>query len=135
MEVVDEYAAKSESDGKRLGMVMISYCIIKGVNDTDECARQLTNLLRGRPVTVNLIPYNPFEGNAHGYESPTAERFDSFCQLLCKADIRVFERRHHGRDINAACGQLAKLSGVPAADIENCSGELLVEEAVAARAA
>eukprot|EP00927_Polykrikos_kofoidii_P056646 TRINITY_DN50739_c0_g1_i1.p1 TRINITY_DN50739_c0_g1~~TRINITY_DN50739_c0_g1_i1.p1 ORF type:complete len:500 (-),score=88.56 TRINITY_DN50739_c0_g1_i1:82-1431(-) len=127
LEVVDEYAAATTSDGKRKGMVMVSYVLLDGVNDSIECAEQLRDLVVDRPVIVNLIPYNPFEGNVHAYQTPSAERVDDFLQVLVKADIRVFERRHHGRDIAAACGQLAKISSAPVNDIENCSCTLSKE--------
>lgn len=122
MEVVDEYAATVSNDGKRKGMVMVSYVLLEDVNDTLDHAQQLRDLVVDRPVIVNLIPYNPFEGNEHAYKTPSAERVDDFLQVLVHAGIRVFERRHHGRDIAAACGQLAKLgTSAPADDIENCS--------------
>mmetsp|Transcript_20132 Transcript_20132/g.36429 ORF Transcript_20132/g.36429 Transcript_20132/m.36429 type:complete len:437 (-) Transcript_20132:24-1334(-) len=121
MQVIDDYAALHGSDGRRKGTIMVSYVLIKGVNDSDERAEQLRDLLVDRPVIVNLIPYNPFDGNPHEYESPTPERVDAFLQVLIAADIRVFERRHHGRDISAACGQLAKLgANASTGDLENC---------------
>merc|ERR1711974_44009 len=124
MEVVDEYAALSASAGKRNAAVMISYVLLAGVNDSLACARQLCELVKDRAVIVNLIPYNSFEENAHGYSTPSPEEVDAFLQVLSEAGVRVFERRHHGRDIAAACGQLAKLGGRDSAvvDIENCSG-------------
>eukprot|EP00929_Paragymnodinium_shiwhaense_P111162 TRINITY_DN7880_c0_g1_i1.p1 TRINITY_DN7880_c0_g1~~TRINITY_DN7880_c0_g1_i1.p1 ORF type:complete len:484 (-),score=110.12 TRINITY_DN7880_c0_g1_i1:356-1705(-) len=122
MEVLDDYAAITTSDGKRKGMIMVSYCMIENVNDSDDHARQLRDLVGQRPVIVNLIPYNKFEGNVHDYNEPSPERVDAFLKVLSEGGVRVFERRHHGRDIGAACGQLAKLSiEKPAADIENCS--------------
>merc|ERR1719282_1233098 len=83
-------------------------------------------------VIINLIPYNPFEGNVHAYETPEPERVDAFLRILEDAGVRVFERRHHGRDIAAACGQLAKISlesaaPAPAADIESCACKLSKE--------
>merc|ERR1740138_1669598 len=92
---------------------MVSYVLLEGVNDTDECAHQLCELVAHRPVIVNLIPYNPFEENEHAYRTPSPERVDAFLHILEEANIRVFERRHHGRDIAAACGQLAKISKEP----------------------
>merc|ERR1711937_721341 len=74
-----------------------------------------------RPVIVNLIPYNAFEGNEFKYECPSAERTDSFLKILLDAGMRVFERRHHGRDISAACGQLARLEKNPLVDLEDVS--------------
>merc|ERR1719181_928124 len=111
----------------RKGMVMISYVLLDSVNDSVEHACQLRDLVKDKPVIVNLIPYNPFEGNEHAYRTPSPERVDAFLKVLEAADIRVFERRHHGRDIAAACGQLAKISvekGEQIADIESCSCKL-----------
>merc|ERR1719420_1280704 len=85
MSTIDEYAAKTESDGKRKGMVMVSYVLLEGVNDTDECAHQLRELVAERPVIVNLIPYNPFEENEHEYRTPSPERVDAFLQILSEA--------------------------------------------------
>lgn len=135
LEVLDELSART-NDGKRKGMVMVSYVLLSGVNDSDACAQELVALLCGRPVIVNLIPYNPFDGNVHNYATPEPERVDAFLQILAAGDIRVFERRHHGRDIAAACGQLAKLGGkAPATDIENCSLELSKDRAARNRVA
>jgi len=124
MQVIDDYAARTVSDGKRKGMVMVSYVLLEGVNDSDECADQLRDLVANRPVIINLIPYNPFDGNIHEYKTPSPERVDAFLQRLVSAGIRVFERRHHGRDIAAACGQLAKLGNTQIEDIETCSCSL-----------
>ncbi|CAK9087736.1 unnamed protein product [Durusdinium trenchii] len=118
--IVDDYAKRGE--GKRLRTVMMSYVLLKDVNDSVLHARELSELLANKPVIVNLIPYNPFEGNVYGYEEPSPQTVDRFLQVLAEHNIRVFERRHHGRDIAAACGQLAKISKASPshADIENC---------------
>jgi adenine C2-methylase RlmN of 23S rRNA A2503 and tRNA A37 len=124
MALIDEYASKVSNDGKRKGMIMMSYVMLRGVNDSDAHAVELRDLLRDRPVIVNLIPYNPFEGNAHEYETTPPDQVDSFLQILIQAGIRVFERRHHGRDIAAACGQLAKIEAQKPKDIEACDCSL-----------
>lgn len=129
MATIDDYAASHESDGKRKGMVMISYILLKGVNDSNDHAKQLRDLLRNRPVIINLIPYNAFDGNDFNYECPSAQRIDAFLQILLKAGIRVFERRHHGRDISAACGQLAKIEKKQVLDLEDCNGSLASDRA------
>merc|ERR1712217_499670 len=130
MEVIDEYAEKNSNDGKRKGMIMVSYVMLEGVNDSDDHAHQLVELVGQRPVIVNLIPFNSFEGDIHSYRPPSAERTDSFLKILVEADMRVFERRHHGRDIAAACGQLAKLGGgKPIHDIESVSCALSKDRA------
>lgn len=120
MSMIDEYAGKVSHDGKRKGMIMVSYVLLRGVNDSKAHAIELRDLLRDKPVIVNLIPYNPFEGNVHEYETTDAEQVDVFLKVLIQADIRVFERRHHGRDIAAACGQLAKIEAEKPRDIEAC---------------
>lgn len=113
MDALDEYAKKMQGNVQRVGMrpskIMVSYVLLKDVNDSSEHACQLRDLLKNRPVTVNLIPYNPFEGNPHAYETPSPERVDSFLAVLEASGVHVMERRHHGRDIAAACGQLAKI--------------------------
>lgn len=132
MEVVDEYTARLSKDTdtntqedaekqyaaavRKRKLVMISYVLLEGVNDTDECAFQLRDLVKGRPVIVNLIPYNPFDDNEHDYKTPSPERVNAFLKKLEEADVRVFTRQHHGRDIAAACGQLANRA---VDDIEN----------------
>jgi len=116
--IVDDHAKQGEA--KRLRTVMVSYVLLKGINDSLQHAQELSKLLSGRPVIVNLIPYNPFEGNIYGYEEPSAATVDDFLKVLSESDIRVFERRHHGRDIAAACGQLVKSGTSPGEmDIEN----------------
>jgi len=109
MQFVDEYAAKYANDGRRKGMVMISYVMIEGVNSSLDLARELAILLAGKPVIVNIIPFNDFEGSPDNFKEPKAEITDAFIEVLKAEGMWVFERRHHGRDIAAACGQLAKL--------------------------
>merc|ERR1712216_756002 len=101
MEVIDDYLERLSGGGKKKGTVMVSYVLLSGVNDTLEHACQLRDLVLHRSVIVNLIPYNAFDGNSHGYEFPSDDRVDAFLTLLVDAGIRVFQRRHHGRDIGA----------------------------------
>jgi 23S rRNA (adenine2503-C2)-methyltransferase len=83
------------------------YVMLDGVNDSDAHARQLANLLNrhGLRAMVNLIPHNPAEGLPYRPSSP--ERVASFKQILAAKGVRAFVRRPRGRDIYAACGQLA----------------------------
>lgn len=98
MRAVDKYI---EHTGRR---VMFEYLLIKGVNDSPENARELAELLKGKSLCfVNLIPYNP---TAKFQPSPP-EVIKKFKQVLEKAHITVTERHRFGRDIKAACGQLA----------------------------
>lgn len=83
------------------------YVMLAGVNDSDEHARQLANLLNrhGLHAKVNLIPHNPAESLP--YQPSTTERVETFRGLLESKGIQAFVRKPRGRDIYAACGQLA----------------------------
>jgi 23S rRNA (adenine2503-C2)-methyltransferase len=83
------------------------YVMLDGVNDTDEHARQLANLLNRHAlrVKVNLIPHTP--ADPLPYRPSTPERVESFQSILESKGIHAFVRRPRGRDIYAACGQLA----------------------------
>jgi 23S rRNA (adenine2503-C2)-methyltransferase len=83
------------------------YVLLGGVNDSPEDARRVARLLSdvGR-VKVNLIPWNP---GALPYAEPTTERVDEFHRILMERGIPTFTRYSRGRDVMAACGQLALL--------------------------
>ncbi|MDT4952700.1 MAG: rRNA (adenine2503-C2)-methyltransferase [Acidobacteriota bacterium] len=83
------------------------YVMLDGVNDTDEQARQLANLLNRHSLRakVNLIPHNP--ADPLPYRPSTPERVESFKRILEAKGVNAFVRRPRGRDIYAACGQLA----------------------------
>lgn len=83
------------------------YVMLDNVNDSDELARQLANLLNRHQlrVKVNLIPHNP--ADPLPYRPSTPERVESFKAILEAKGIHAYVRRPRGRDIYAACGQLA----------------------------
>jgi 23S rRNA (adenine2503-C2)-methyltransferase len=83
------------------------YVMLDGVNDSDEHARQLANLLNRHGLTakVNLIPHNP--ADPLPYQPSPAERVEKFKTILESKGIHSYVRRPRGRDIFAACGQLA----------------------------
>jgi 23S rRNA (adenine2503-C2)-methyltransferase len=89
------------------------YVLLGGVNDAPEDARRVARLLSnvGR-VKVNLIPWNP---GALPYAEPTAEGVDEFHRILMEKGIPTFTRYSRGRDVMAACGQLAllQIDGAP----------------------
>lgn len=87
------------------------YVMLKGVNDSDEQARQLANLLNRHALRakVNLIPHNPAEPLP--YQPSDGARVESFQKILESKGVHAFVRRPRGRDILAACGQLAARSG------------------------
>jgi 23S rRNA (adenine2503-C2)-methyltransferase len=98
MAAVDRYIAKT---GRR---VSFEYALMRGINDSDETARRLAALLRGRLCHVNLIPLNPVD--VLPYERPTPEGIERFAGILRQAGIPTTVRYSRGLDIDAACGQL-----------------------------
>ncbi|MBD0325079.1 MAG: 23S rRNA (adenine(2503)-C(2))-methyltransferase RlmN [Pyrinomonadaceae bacterium] len=95
---------KSLKPGERF---TFEYVMLDGVNDSDEQARQLANLLNRHQlrVKVNLIPHNP--ADPLPYRPSPPERVESFKAILESKGIHAYVRRPRGRDIYAACGQLA----------------------------
>jgi len=86
--------------------ITFEYCMLDGVNDTDEHARQLIELVRGKiPCKFNLIPFNPFP--ASGLRRSETSRVQAFARILLDAGIVTTVRKTRGDDIDAACGQLA----------------------------
>jgi 23S rRNA (adenine2503-C2)-methyltransferase len=85
--------------------ITIEYTLIAGHNDGLEDARQLSRLLSGLPVKINLIPMNPITHSQLG--PPAEERIAAFQELLVRAGHLCFRRRLRGDDVAAACGQLA----------------------------
>jgi 23S rRNA (adenine2503-C2)-methyltransferase len=91
--------------------VFFEYTLIAGVNDSPEDARRLPALLRGIPGKLNLIPLNPHPDAP--FAPPAPEVVDRFAALLHRGGLRVTLRRDRGRDIDAACGQLAARGASP----------------------
>jgi 23S rRNA (adenine2503-C2)-methyltransferase len=89
--------------------ITFEYVLLDGVNDSIEDARRLADLVRGIPSKVNLIPYNESPGLA--FRSPPPERVAAFQDALVARNLTVVVRRDRGRDISAACGQLAAEGG------------------------
>lgn len=84
--------------------VTIEYVMLRGVNDTVDCAKELAHLLRGLNVYVNLIPYN--ETSHIEYKKSDNDTIMVFYDTLKKLGINVTVRREFGSNIDAACGQL-----------------------------
>jgi 23S rRNA (adenine2503-C2)-methyltransferase len=92
------------------------YVLLDGVNDSDGHARQLANLLNRHQLRakVNLIPHNPAEELPYRPSPP--ERVEAFKSILEAKGVHAYVRRPRGRDIYAACGQLAaRRAGAPPA--------------------
>ncbi|HZR09431.1 MAG TPA: 23S rRNA (adenine(2503)-C(2))-methyltransferase RlmN [Myxococcales bacterium] len=100
--LIDAIRSFPSRQGRR---VTFEYVLLRGVNDSDEDAARLSALLQGLPVKVNLIPYN--ENPGLGFGDPGAERVAAFRKALERRGITAMVRKNRGRDIAAACGQLA----------------------------
>jgi 23S rRNA (adenine2503-C2)-methyltransferase len=89
--------------------VFVEYVLLAGVNDSTERARELADLLDPKVFKVNLIPYNPTGLNNKGYEYEGSSRaaIAAFKSVLDSARVPSTVRLTRGRDIQAACGQLA----------------------------
>ena len=89
-----------EKTGRRISF---EYAMIRDVNDTEECCKELINLLKGFMCHVNLIPLNHVEGSP--LIPSTKERVRKFQQMLQDHHINATVRRSLGGDIDASCGQ------------------------------
>lgn len=85
-------------------MLSFEYVLLEGVNDSPEDARRVSNLLKGIPCKINLIPFNEFPGAP--YKRPPEKSVLRFQEILTSNNYSVFIRKPRGRDILAACGQL-----------------------------
>ncbi|MFR5756258.1 MAG: 23S rRNA (adenine(2503)-C(2))-methyltransferase RlmN [Lachnospiraceae bacterium] len=98
MDAVRDYIAKTNR------RVTFEYILLKGVNDSEECAIKLVNLLKGLNCYVNLIPYN--ETSHIEYKTSPKVTINRFYDILKEGNINVTIRREFGSKVSAACGQL-----------------------------
>ena len=84
--------------------ISFEYSLVKGVNDSMECAKQLIELVKGMNCHINLIPVNPIK--ERDYKQTGKDEVYAFKNKLEKNGINVTIRREMGRDIDGACGQL-----------------------------
>ena len=99
MKALKDYVGET---GRR---ITIEYTLIKGFNDTTECAKELAKLLIGLKANINLIIYNPNAKDTS--EKPTKESIQKFKYILEQSGKKVTIRLERGSDIDAACGQLS----------------------------
>lgn len=85
--------------------ISYEYIAFQNFNDGPEDAKQLVELCSNFPVGVNIIEYNPVEGI--DFIKSDEDRLDHFAGILANNGVRVTVRRSRGKDIDAACGQLA----------------------------
>ncbi len=100
LEACWRYAAKRANR-----FITFEYVMLRGVNDDLACADELVALLRKHPAKVNLIPFNPFEGN--DFRRSAAATIRHFQSRLRDQGLIATTRKTRGEDIDAACGQLA----------------------------
>ena len=102
-EVLDAFKDYYDLTGRRL---TFEYSLVEGVNDEEEHAKELANLIKGLNCHVNLIPVNPIK--ERNFKKSENKKIQNFKNILEKYRINVTIRREMGADINAACGQLRK---------------------------
>ncbi len=88
--------------------VTFEYILFSNVNDSFEDADSLIKICRRIPSKVNIIEYNPIEFAT--FTKPDEERTDAFMTYLAKHRVNARLRRSRGKDIDAACGQLANVN-------------------------
>lgn len=100
MKAIKEY---EENANRR---VTFEYILLKGLNDSDECAYELIRLIKKYDIFayVNLIPYN--EVKEKRFKRSSNERIKEFSTILNKNGVNTTIRKEFGSDIDAACGQL-----------------------------
>ncbi|MBQ9265849.1 MAG: 23S rRNA (adenine(2503)-C(2))-methyltransferase RlmN [Bacilli bacterium] len=98
MEAVRYY---EKTAGRR---VTFEYILLKDINDSKECALELTRLIKGTLAYVNLIPFNPV--NELKYRRSDEKSVHDFLDTLMKNGVTATIRKEFGTDIDAACGQL-----------------------------
>ena len=97
-EVLKKYIQKTNR------RVTFEYILLSGINDTDKCALELVNLVKGMNCYINLIPYN--ETSHIEFIRTPQDRIMKFYDILKKNNINVTIRREFGSKLDAACGQL-----------------------------
>ncbi len=94
-----EYPKASNSE-----RITFEYVMLKGVNDSDDDARRLVELIKGIPAKINLIPFNEWPGAP--YQRSSNNRIRAFSEIVFNAGYSSPVRKPRGEDIMAACGQL-----------------------------
>ena len=100
-EIMDACRYYLDKTGRRISF---EYSLVKGVNDTKECANELIELVKGLNCHINMIPVNPIK--ERDYEQSEKNSIKNFRDMLERKGINATVRREMGRDIDGACGQL-----------------------------
>ncbi|MEQ5827300.1 23S rRNA (adenine(2503)-C(2))-methyltransferase RlmN [Sulfitobacter sp. NFXS29] len=99
LEALKAYPKVSNSE-----RITFEYVMLKDVNDSDEDAHRLVELIKGIPAKINLIPFNEWPGSP--YERSSNNRIRAFADIVYNAGYASPVRKPRGEDIMAACGQL-----------------------------
>jgi 23S rRNA (adenine-C8)-methyltransferase len=104
LDVLDSHVARTRRK------TYLAYLLLAGVNDSDDHARALAELVRARNrpelFHVSVIPYNEAAGVSVAYRRPSEGRTQRFVRLLRDRGVRVTRRQQFGGELDAACGQL-----------------------------
>ena len=98
--------AGKEYSNQKKRLVMFEYVLLKGINDSENDAQRLAQLLKGVSCKINLIPYNETDGTYHRPDEAVISRFSEILHQN-RDEYRVLVRWSKGQDIKAGCGQLA----------------------------
>ncbi len=101
-ELIKACRAYTKSTSRRISF---EYSLIKGLNDSDDCAHELASIIKGMLCHVNIIPVNPARKDIN---TPDTNRVNRFKDILIKQGINATVRRTLGGDIDASCGQLRR---------------------------
>lgn len=107
--IADLFAAVRKFPSRWGRRITFEYVLMRGVNDSDLDIERLAKLLDGVPAKVNVIPYNDNPGL--GFQSVDENRAETFQKALVARGVTAMVRQNRGRDIAAACGQLANQGG------------------------
>ena len=119
IEVCDEFITMQNSNNSKSSRhVLVEYVMIDGINDSEKVAHELGNLLKGKSVLLNLIPYNHTDV-PYNYNPPTQKTQNDFVDIIRNVyNVKTLLRQTMGSDISSACGQL-----VIDQDKKGCSSE------------
>jgi len=111
--IAEILGAVERFQAQRQRPVTVQYCLLAGVNDSLDQARQLAELIGKRQLHVNLLRYNATGLGLGGvtYEPTSEEATTAFLEVLRARGVVAHRRRSRGLDIDAACGQLRRRNG------------------------
>jgi 23S rRNA (adenine2503-C2)-methyltransferase len=99
MEAIEYFYRKTRN------RISYEYIALKGFNDSQEDAKKLIKLCHRFPVRVNVIEYNPIEDGS--FDKSDEDTINEFARTVRESGVMITVRRSRGKDIDAACGQLA----------------------------